>query len=140
MKKFAKGSTLILALLSVLIAGGCSDDSSNPVSNDSGIYFDISNVDYSAVSVDESSLAPGAKQVAAQCAQCHGTYGVAAAGWPSLWGGDRNITRAMTQYADPDLHGDSAMHIHSLITYTLEDIDLINSYYNKVTYTAEGGE
>lgn len=85
---------ILIMLLSIIVLVGCSGsgggDSSTEAAGeesvDSGIYFDISGVDYSAISVDESGLAAGARLLASQCAQCHGTYGVAVSEWPDLWG------------------------------------------------------
>ena len=108
---------------------------------ESGIHFDITGVDYNAITVNDSNLSAGAQQLAAQCAQCHGTYGVAVGEtvehWPSLWGSGRNIAGTMKDYNDTD-YAYSAMHVHSTVSYTLDEIKLIQEYYEKVTYT--GGE
>ena len=112
---------------------------------ESGIHFDIKSVDYSAVNVvelDESNATLiGARQLAAQCAQCHGTFGVAVGdtveNWPSLWGTGRSIAKTMKDYNDTEYEY-SAMHIHSSMTYTQDQIKLIQTYYKNVTYT--GGE
>ena len=131
MKKFNKSSKIILVLVSGLMLGGCFNDSGSVqyVIDDpsdivdgtqpptvecdssipeSGIHFDITGVDYSAVTVvdlDESNATlAGARQLAAQCAQCHGTYGVAVGAtvenWPSLWGTGRGIAKTMKDYND----------------------------------------
>jgi len=165
MRKFDKSSKIVLILLFGLMLGGCFNDSGSvqydptdivdgtepaPVECDSsipesGIHFDITGVDYSAVTVvdlDESNATlTGARQLAAQCAQCHGTYGVAVGdtveNWPSLWGTGRSIAKTMKDYNDT-AYEYSAMHIHSTMTYTQDQIKLIQTYYENVTYT--GGE
>ena len=168
MRKFDKSSKIVLILVSGLMLGGCFNDSGsvqyvigdpsdivddnestivecNSSIPESGIHFDITGVDYSAVTVvdmDESNATlTGARQLAAQCAQCHGTYGVAVGdtveNWPSLWGTGRNIAKTMKDYNDT-AYEYSAMHIHSSMTYTQDQIKLIQKYYENVTYT--GGE
>ncbi len=168
MRKFDKSSKIVLILVSGLMLGGCFNDSGsvqyviddpsdeivdgtqpptvecNSSIPESGIHFDITGVDYSAVTVvdlDESNATlTGARQLAAQCAQCHGTYGVAVGAtvenWPSLWGTGRNIAKTMKDYND-SAYDYSAMHIHSSMTYTQDQIKLIQTYYENVTYTGE---
>ncbi len=130
---------VFVLIIPVLVLSGCDwwdSDSSNEFveSDDSGIYFDISSVDYAAISVNENSLEPGARQLAAQCAQCHGTYGVAVRNWPDLWGSDRGITSAMQDYQS-ETYADNVMHMHAL-AYTPEEVELLKSYYPKVDYAA----
>lgn len=130
------------SLLSGVLLTGCfSSDSDNsdttssldtPTQPDSGIYFDITAVNYSAISVDESTLALGARQLASQCAQCHGTYGVAVRDWPNLYDAS-GISNAMQIYQDVDLYGGSSMHLHAL-AYTADEVDLLKTYYSKVNY------
>ena len=134
---------ILIMLLSVMILVGCSSGGGGDSGGekvDSGIYFDISGVDYSAVSVDESELVSGARLLASQCAQCHGTYGVAVVGWPDLWGSGRQISKWMGDYNDISEYGDSMMYLHSGITYTIDEINLIKTYYDGVLYTPTGGE
>lgn len=133
---------LIVPFISPILLGGCFGSSeSDEVADtaDSGIYFDISSVDYAAISVDESTLALGARQLAAQCAQCHGTYGVAVRNWPDLYDAS-GLSNTMQEYQDADIYGASSMHLHAL-AYTADEVDLLKTYYSKVTYTpAAGGE
>ena len=139
----------VLLTLSFALVG-CDSKSNAPVEcnismPESGIHFDITTVDYAAVSVvelDESNATlAGARQLAAQCTQCHGTYGVAVGGsvenWPSLWGKGRHIATTMKDYNDT-AYDYSAMHIHSSMSYTQDQIKLIQAYYENITYT--GGE
>lgn len=156
MKVTVKISMLILSTLAFMLAG-C-DNKSNNIPEDSGmsvecntsilesgIHFDITEVDYTAVSVvdlDENNATwAGARQLAAQCAECHGTFGVAVGdtveNWPSLWVTGRHIAATMKDYNDT-LYDYSAMHIHSSMTYTQDQIKLIQAYYQNITYT--GGE
>lgn len=154
MKKVKKSSMILLGLLTTLMIGGCSSKSTSdePVEGnppvvcdttipESGIHFDITGVDYASVSVNESNISVDARQLAAQCAQCHGTFGIAVGetveNWPSLWGTGRHIADKMKDYNDT-AYDYSAMHIHSSMTYTQEQIKLIQAYYENVTYT--GGE
>ncbi|MEA1988228.1 MAG: hypothetical protein U9N57_03320 [Pseudomonadota bacterium] len=132
---------LIVAFMSPILLGGCfsSSESDEVVDTDSGIYFDISSVDYAAISVDESTLALGARQLAAQCAQCHGTYGVAVRNWPDLHDAS-GLSNTMLEYQDVDVYGGSSMHLHAL-AYTADEVNLLKTYYSKVSYTpAAGGE
>lgn len=137
---------VLASLLSVLVIGGCSDSSSDKAIN-SGIYFPIDGVDYSAVIVNATansigetgSIAVGARLLASQCAQCHGTYGVAVRDWPDLWGSGRKISNWMRVYQEVDLYKDNMMHMHAL-AYTADEVTLLKSYYPKVSYTAPAGE
>jgi len=97
------------------------------------VHFPIDTVDYSAVSVDEENMSLGARQLAAQCAQCHGTYGVAVAEWPDLWGPNRRIGGWMKDYQDP-AYIDNIMYMHA-VTYSTQEVKLMKEYYDKVTYT-----
>lgn len=131
---------LILLSISLFTLVGCDNKSKPPVECDpsipipeSGIHFDITGVDYSAVSVDESNMTAGARQLAAQCAQCHGTYGVAVADWPDLWGSGREIGKWMQEYQDAEQYIDNVMYLHA-IAYTKEEVKLIKEYYEKVSY------
>lgn len=129
---------LILLSILLFILVGCDNKSKPPVECDpsipeSGIHFDITGVDYSAVSVDESNMTAGAKQLAAQCAQCHGTYGIAVADWPDLWGSGREIGKWMQEYQDTEQYIDNVMYLHA-IAYTEEEVKLIKEYYEKVSY------
>ncbi len=138
MKGFVKSPKVLLILVSIFVVGGLSSCSSSSNKVDSGIQFDITEVNYHAVSIDEGELEVGARLLAAQCAQCHGTYGVAIADWPSLWGSGRGISKNMEEYQDTK-KVNNVMHLHAL-TYTNEEIQLIKSYYEKITYSvAEGG-
>lgn len=158
MEKYKKDSIILLGLLATLMMGGCGSSSTKVVEDgdtpivecntsipESGIHFDITGVEYTTVTVvdlDESnSTLAGARQLAAQCAQCHGTYGVAVGetveNWPSLWGTGRSIASTMKDYNDT-AYDYSAMHIHSTMTYTQDQIKLIQAYYENITYT--GGE
>ena len=136
---------IFVSLLVVLLLGGCSDSSDEAIN--SGIYFDTSSVDYSSVIVNASansigeadSLAVGARLLASQCAQCHGTYGVAVREWPDLWGSGRQISNWMTEYQDVDLYKDNMMYMHAL-AYTSDEVLLLKSYYPKISYTAPVGE
>ncbi len=135
---------VFVSLFSVLVLGGCSDSSDEAIN--SGIYFSIDDVDYSAVIVDASansigdvdSLAVGARLLASQCAQCHGSYGVAVRDWPDLWGSGRQISTWMTDYQDA-AYLDNMMYMHA-IAYTSAEVDLLKSYYPKIAYTAPVGE
>jgi len=98
------------------------------------VHFPIDSVDYNALSVNDVNLSEGAMQLAAQCAQCHGTYGVAAADWPDLWGSGRKIARWMKDYQSIEDYIDNVMHLHAL-AYTDEEVQLIKEYYENVTYT-----
>ena len=132
---------LIVPFISPLLLVGClgSSESDEVVQTaDSGIYFDISSVDYAAISVDESTLALGARQLAAQCAQCHGTYGVAVRNWPDLYDAS-GLSNAMQEYQDADIYGGSSMHLHAL-AYTADEVNLLKTYYSKVSYTPVAGE
>ena len=138
-----KGLMLMVSLLSVSLLGGCfeSSSSSDLVENnipESGITFDIATVNYAGITVDasEADLLPGARLLAAQCAQCHGTYGVAVRDWPDLWGGgaeNRQIGNAMLTYQDETLYSNNMMYVHAL-AYTPEEVDLLKSYYPKISY------
>ncbi len=146
-KKLDRAKVLIILLFGLAI-GACNNNASDappdeppPEVPDSGIYFDISSVDYSNITVHDSSLdlPAGARVLAAQCAQCHGTYGVAVRDWPDLWGDGRQISNWMTLYQDAETYGDNVMHLHAL-AYTPDEVDLLKSYYPKVTYIAPSGE
>ncbi|MDX1347836.1 MAG: hypothetical protein R3189_06270 [Thiomicrorhabdus chilensis] len=131
----------VIGLLGSVSLSGCLDSSGSLNGDDeinSGIYFDISSVDYSAVTVDASAadLAPGARLLAAQCAQCHGTYGVAVREWPDLWGSGRQIGNWMSQYQDVN-YEDNMMHVHAL-GYTDDEVNLLKTYYPKIAYS--GGQ
>lgn len=131
----------VIGLVGGLSLSGCLDSSGSSNGDDeinSGIYFDISSVDYSAVSVDASAadLASGARLLAAQCAQCHGTYGVAVREWPDLWGSGRQIGNWMNQYQDVN-YADNMMHVHAL-GYSEDEVNLLKSYYPKIAYS--GGQ
>ena len=140
-KPFINRSLIGALALSTSFLGGCFNSSSDsgasgelPIT-DSGIYFDITSVNYAAISVDpsEAYLEPGARLLAAQCAQCHGTYGVAVRDWPDLWGGGRKIGKAMVDYQNEEVYRDNMMYVHAL-AYTPEEVNLLKSYYPKVTY------
>jgi len=135
--KIISSITVLSTALILSACGGSSSSSSPEIENDSGIYFDISTVNYSAVTVDETGLPSGARVLASQCAVCHGTYGVAVRDWPDLWGSNRRISGWMNDYQDPALYADNLMHVHAL-AYTVDEVDLLKSYYQAVTYT--GGE
>ncbi len=129
----------LAATLPLVLLGGCLGSSSDdPESTDSGIHFDISSVDYAAITVDESELAAGARLLSSQCAQCHGTYGVAVAEWPDLWGSGNQIGYWMKEYQDANTYSDNVMHLHAL-AYTDDEVNLLKSYFAKVDYAA-GGE
>ena len=150
-KKQAKGGLFLVALFSISLLGGCLDSSTTSDAEDelageavqivipeSGINFDIASVNYAGITVDSSvaDLLPGARLLAAQCAQCHGTYGVAVSDWPDLWGGgpeDRQIGNAMVTYQDETLYSNNMMYLHAL-AYTPEEVDLLKSYYPKIVY------
>jgi len=89
-------------MLSACFDSSSSNNSNIPEKEDSGIYFDLTGVDYSAITVDDSLLPAGSRLLASQCAVCHGTYGVAVRDWPDLWGSGRRISGWMTDYQDPD--------------------------------------
>lgn len=131
-------SLSVVAMLSSLALTGCFDSSSQNDEINSGIYFDISSVDYDAVTVDASvaTLAPGARLLASQCAQCHGTYGVAVREWPDLWGSGRQISNWMNLYQDAN-YADNMMQLHAL-GYTADEVDLLKTYYPKIEYS--GGQ
>ncbi|WP_321325996.1 hypothetical protein [Thiomicrorhabdus sp.] len=124
-------------LMSVFITG-CFESSSSDGVADSGIYFPIDGVDYSAISLDSgvNGLAPGARLLASQCAQCHGTYGVAVANWPDIYG-PGGVGNAMTTYQDVS-YIDNMMYMHAK-AYTTDEVDLLKTYYSKVIYTPAGG-
>ncbi len=131
-----------VSLVSSILMVGCFTTSTSTapdgeVVTDSGIYFDIDSVDYSAITLSGGALAPGARLLASQCAQCHGTFGVAVSGWPELWGSGA-VGNWMTVYQDP-AYADNMMHLHAL-AYTPEEVVLIKSYYSKVNYTPAVGE
>lgn len=135
--KFRRALLPVAVALPVMLLGGClgsSDDANDEVA--AMPTFDISSVDYASISVDESNLQNGARQLAAQCAQCHGTYGAAVRDWPELWGNHRGITRSMVDYQDHAFEY-NVMHLHAM-AYTEEEVDLLKSYYPKVTYSVEG--
>ena len=156
MIKFDKSSKILLGVLVTLMVSGCSSKSSksdveddnlpvvecNASIPESGIHFDITGVNYAEIRLDDSNASLSeARQLAAQCAQCHGTFGVALGdtveNWPSLWGKGRGIAKAMKDYNSTD-YAYSAMHIHSSMTYSQEQIKLIQAYYENIAYT--GGE
>jgi len=120
--------------------GSSSDDAADDQVADSGIVFDIASVNYAGITVDETEvdLAPGARLLASQCAQCHGTYGVSVRDWPALWGEERRISKWMNDYQDEEYES-SSMHIHAL-AYTEDEVNLLKTYYPKVTYTEAEGE
>lgn len=131
----------VIGLMSSLSLSGCLDSSGSSNGEDeinSGIYFDISSVDYSAVSVEASAadLASGARLLASQCAQCHGTYGVAVREWPDLWGSGRQISSWMSAYQDVS-YADNMMHVHAL-GYSEDEVTLLKAYYPKIVYS--GGQ
>ncbi|WP_460186661.1 c-type cytochrome [Thiomicrorhabdus hydrogeniphila] len=123
--------------MSVSISG-CFESSSSEEMSDSGIYFPIDGVDYSAISLDASAsgLNAGARLLASQCAQCHGTFGVAVASWPDLYG-PGSVGTAMTDYQDLS-YIDNLMHMHAL-AYTSAEVDLLKTYYSKINYNPVGG-
>ncbi|BCN94193.1 hypothetical protein THMIRHAM_19780 [Thiomicrorhabdus immobilis] len=127
-----------VVLLPIFLVG-CFESSSSEQISDSGIYFPIDSVDYSAVTLDPAAtnLPAGARLLASQCAQCHGTYGVAVANWPDLYGSGA-VGTAMTDYQDLS-YVDNMMHLHAL-AYTEAEVDLLKSYYSKVNYTPAGGQ
>jgi cytochrome c553 len=120
------GATLLLA--------SCFD-SSGSKTVDSGIYFPIDGVNYSAVSVASTAvtLPAGARLLASQCAQCHGTFGVAVREWPDLWGSGRQISTWMNNYQDAATYSDNMMYMHAM-AYTTAEVDLLKSYYPKISY------
>ena len=131
----------------VIVDTDDSTDTTDPViidtndtveSNETITYFDINfpidGVDYSKVSVDDRNMSSGARQLAAQCAQCHGTYGVAVADWPDLWGPGRSIGKWMQDYQSIEDYKDNVMHMHA-VTYSTEEVQLMKEYYENVTYT-----
>lgn len=134
----------VLIIAPMLLLSGCdwwSSSSNDDVAGqqDSGIYFDISSVDYAAVTVDDSALDSGARQLVAQCAQCHGTFGIAVADWPDLYGGSRQISNWMVEYQDADVYSDNMMHLHAL-AYSETEVELMKTYFRKVDYVAPEGE
>jgi len=132
---------LLLAVLTAFTLSGCFLTESNSSNDDEesselDIRFDISGVDYAAITVDETGLDAGARLLASQCAQCHGTYGVAVRDWPDLWGSGRHTGSWMNDYQDADLYSDNMMHLHAL-AYTSDEVSLLRSYYDVVDYTGE---
>lgn len=128
----------------VIALSGCewwdSNSSDNDVEQkDSGIFFDISSVDYSAIELEPAAtnLPAGARLLASQCAQCHGSFGVAVADWPSLYGSGA-VGTAMVDYQDIN-YVDNMMYLHA-IAYTEAEVELLKSYYSKVNYTPVEGE
>jgi len=133
---------LAASVLAALFLAGCFGSSSGTdeeVVEDSGIYFPIDSVDYSAITLDPGvdGLDAGARLLASQCAQCHGTYGVAVRDWPDLHGSGA-VGTAMTTYQDLS-YVDNMMHLHAL-AYTSDEVTLLKSYYSKVNYTPLAGE
>ena len=130
---------LLVALLVAFTLSGCfltGSNNSEDESTELDIRFDITGVDYAAITVDETGLDAGARLLASQCAQCHGTYGVAVRDWPDLWGTGRQIGSWMNDYQDADLYSDNMMHLHAL-AYTTDEVNLMRSYYDVVDYTGE---
>ncbi|MBF6058943.1 c-type cytochrome [Thiomicrorhabdus heinhorstiae] len=134
-KWYRPAGMAMISLAGSLLLTGCFDSSSQDNEINSGIYFDISTVDYSAVTVDASAadLAPGARLLASQCAECHGTYGVAVRDWPDLWGSGRQISNWMKLYQDLN-YEDNMMHVHAL-GYTEDEVNLLKTYYPKIEYS-----
>ncbi|WP_040727601.1 hypothetical protein [Thiomicrorhabdus sp. Kp2] len=133
-----KLSWFILIGLSVLALQGCFESSSEDKIIDSGIYFDITSVNYAGITVDSAgvdALPAGARLLASQCAQCHGTFGVAVRDWPDLWGGGRQISNWMNDYQDAGIYSDDMMHLHAL-AYTSAEVDLLKSYYPEISYVS----
>jgi len=132
---------LAASVLAALFLVGCfgSSSSTDDVVEDSGIYFPIDAVDYSAITFDPGvdGLDAGARLLASQCAQCHGTYGVAVRDWPDLHGSGA-VGTAMTTYQDLS-YVNNMMHLHAL-AYTTDEVTLLKSYYSKVNYTPLAGE
>ena len=52
---------------------------------------------------------------------------------PDLWGGGRKIGKAMVDYQNEEVYRDNMMYVHAL-AYTPEEVNLLKSYYPKVTY------
>ncbi|MEA3405886.1 MAG: hypothetical protein U9R28_09140 [Pseudomonadota bacterium] len=160
-KKPTKIALLFIAAFAISMISGCNSSSSDDVADqvddvadqvddvadqvddngvaDSGIVFNIASVNYAGITVDETGLLSGERLLAAQCAQCHGTYGVAVREWPDLWGSGRQIGQWMEDYQDETLYSDNMMYIHAL-AYTSEEVDLLKSYYPKVTYDKDAVE
>ena len=149
-KRHTKRGLFLVGLFSMSLLGGCldastsSDDDLDKIADmvvpESGINFDIATVNYAGITVDETDLVVGSRMLAAQCAQCHGSYGVAVRDWPNLWGSS-SVSRVVLDYQDEALYGESSMHLHAL-AYTEEEVNLLKAYYSKVTYdaAAEQGE
>jgi cytochrome c553 len=126
---------LSVSLVSSILIVGCFSSSSS-TSSDSGIYFPIDGVNYAGITVDEAgveALDPGARLLASQCAQCHGTFGVAVKEWPDLWGGGRQISNWMINYQVAETYSDDMMHLHAL-AYTVDEVNLLKSYYPEISY------
>lgn len=131
----------VFGLLALILVGcfGSSSGTDDGVAEESGIYFPIDGVDYSAITLDPGAdgVDAGARLLASQCAQCHGTYGVAVRDWPDLYGSGA-VGTAMTTYQDLS-YVDNMMHLHAL-AYTEDEVTLLKSYYSKVNYTPLAGE
>lgn len=138
-KKIKRKLVMLSVLFAPILLGGCFESSSSQDVTDSGIYFPIDSVDYSAVTIDSAAtnLPAGARVLASQCAQCHGTFGVAVASWPDLYGSGA-VGTAMTDYQDLS-YVDNMMHLHAL-AYTDAEVDLLKNYYSKISYTPTGGQ
>ena len=129
----------VLVTLFLVGCFGSSSETDEEVVEGSGIYFPIDGVDYSAITLDPGAdgVSAGARLLASQCAQCHGTYGVAVRDWPDLYGSGA-VGTAMTTYQDLS-YVDNMMHLHAL-AYTSAEVELLKSYYSKVNYTPLAGE
>ena len=53
-------------------------------------------------------------------------------------GSGRQISKWMSDYSNPVKYKDNMMYLHSEVTYTSEEINLIKDYYDGILYTPTG--